>query len=293
MSANDQATSSSILDRRPPPPMVEPVNVRRVLPGLVLGLLGVISAVIGLLTADTLWFIPAAVCSLAAGIVSLLLAERLEEADAKVTQVGERVEQITVESDQMAARAARFEAEAIAAKTTLAENMRADSARRHALGTATEYDGVTDAETGLFNEPFFMSTLDKRVSTARRGLRPLATVLLEVVTDMETGQVPPPKLVAGVLLDTLRDADTACRLADGSFAMVLEDTPENGAVWTVERIRRCMTERLPDSTVWAGIACYPAHAFDAGQILTRATGALALAREWRQDRIEVATPADD
>jgi hypothetical protein len=42
-------------------------------------------------------------------------------------------------------------------------------------------------------------------------------------------------------------------------------------------------------TLWAGVACYPAHAFDAGEILTQADAALTAAREWRQDRIEVAT----
>ncbi len=268
------------------------MNVRRVLPGLGLGLLGVISAVVGLLTGQTGWFIPAALFSLAAGFAAVFLAERLERADATVSAVGERVEQITEESDQMAARAARFEAEAIAAKTTLAETMKADATRRQ-TGATTDYDGVTDEGSGLFNEPFFMCTMDKRVSTARRGLRPLSAVLVDTVSDLKTGERPPPSIVAGVLLDTLRDADTACRLDDGTYAMVLEDTPENGAVWTVERIRRCMADRLPGTTVWAGIACYPAHAFDAGQILTRASGALELAREWRQDRIEVAIPAQD
>jgi diguanylate cyclase (GGDEF)-like protein len=269
------------------------MNLRRLLPGVVLGLLGVGSAIAGLLTGQMLWFLPAAVCSLAAGMLSLVLAERLEVADAEITEVAGRAEHFEAESDQMAARAARFEAEALAAKTTLAETMRADALRRQTVGAATEYDGVTDAETGLFNEPFFMCTLDKRVSTARRGLRPLASVLVDVVTDIESHDRPPAKLVAGVLIDTLRDADTACRLDDGTFAMVLEDTPENGAVWTVERLRRCLGERVPGATLWAGVACYPAHAFDAEQILTRATGALKLAHEWRQDRIEVATPADD
>jgi diguanylate cyclase (GGDEF)-like protein len=268
------------------------MNVRRQLPGLILGLLGVAAAVVGLLTGESLWFIPAAICSLAAGMVSLVLAERLQVADAEVAEVAERAEHFEAESDQMAARAARFEAEALAAKTTLAESMRADAARRQDLGSP-DYDGVTDPETGLFNEPFFMCTLDKRVSTARRGLRPLASVLVEVVTDLEKGDRPPAKLVAGAIVDTLRDADTACRLDDGTFAMVLEDTPENGAVWTVERLRRCLGERVPGATLWAGVACYPAHAFDAEQILTRATSALKLAHEWRQDRIEVATPADD
>ena len=48
--------------------------------------------------------------------------------------------------------------------------------------------------------------------------------------------------------------------------MLLEDTPENGAVWTVERLRRRMADQHPDLTMWAGVACYPAHAFDAGEI---------------------------
>ena len=41
--------------------------------------------------------------------------------------------------------------------------------------------------------------------------------------------------------DTVREADIACRLdGDRCFGMVLEDTPENGAVWTVERFRRSL-----------------------------------------------------
>ena len=88
---------------------------------------------------------------------------------------------------------------------------------------------------------------------------------------------------------TLRDADTACRLDDGRFALILEDTPENGAVWTVERIRRALAGNEGGHTLWAGIACYPAHAFDAWELFDRAGSALDAAREWQQDRIEVAT----
>ena len=78
-------------------------------------------------------------------------------------------------------------------------------------------------------------------------------------------------------------------MADGSFALILEDTPENGAVWTVERIRRNLTSRHGHHTLWAGVACYPAHAFDVPAIIQQADAALDAAREWHQDRIEVAT----
>jgi hypothetical protein len=39
----------------------------------------------------------------------------------------------------------------------------------------------------------------------------------------------------------------------------------------------------------AGIACYPAHAFGSTELLQRATEALVAARDWNQDRIEVAS----
>ena len=61
------------------------------------------------------------------------------------------------------------------------------------------------------------------------------------------------------------------------------------AIWTMERIRRCLAEHHPSLTLWAGVACYPAHAFDVGAIIDRADVALTAAQDWHQDRIEVAT----
>src|SRR5207253_970247 len=68
------------------------VNLRRALPGLLVGLLGVAAAIVGLVTGRAWLYLPAAVCSLAAGLLSLLLAERLEEADARAEEVEERAE---------------------------------------------------------------------------------------------------------------------------------------------------------------------------------------------------------
>ena len=103
-----------------------------------------------------------------------------------------------------------------------------------------------------------------------------------------TSSPAPPERAAESIRETIRDADTACRLDDGSFAVILEDTPENGAVWTVERVRRNLVSRFGNHTMWAGVACYPAHAFSSAELLDQARIALDSAREWRQDRIEVA-----
>lgn len=267
---------------------------RRALPGFAAGLGGLAFSVLGLVT-EQVWLIGlAGTCALVAGLFTLGLAGRLRSTADDAREQLERAERLEEESDRMAARAAKFEAEAIVARNSLADAMRSEIASNRM--TPGKLAGITDAETGLFNEQFFVVTLDKRVSAARRGLRPLAVVLVEVVSGLGSeDETRPcdPKAVAGGILETLRDADTACRLDDGRFAMVLEDTPENGAVWTVERVRRRLAEQQSDQTMWAGVACYPAHAFDAAQILEQAQRALAAAKDWRQDRIEVATLPED
>jgi len=157
---------------------------------------------------------------------------------------------------------------------------------------------ITDP-TGLFSEDYFHIAVETRVSAARRHLRPVAIVLFDVVQGVRTGNPTrvAPEPVVQAIRTTLREADTACRLADGRFGFVLEDTPEDGAIWTVERLRRALSdsgevERDAPQTRWAGIACYPAHAFSASETLAKAQAAFEAAKDWPQDRIEVATASD-
>lgn len=141
-----------------------------------------------------------------------------------------------------------------------------------------------DGDSGLLNEEYFRAALPNRVATARRVLRPISIVLVRI----DDHSVAPQ--VGASLLETLRESDTACRLDDGGFALILEDTPENGAVWTMERLRRLLIEQGSDVVVWAGIAAYPAHALEAAVLLGLAERALADACQWTQSRIEVALP---
>ena len=123
-----------------------------------------------------------------------------------------------------------------------------------------------------------------------RHLRPVAIALIDIYEGLAGSGAGPanPGRAADSIRETVRDADTACRLADGTFAIILEDTPENGAVWTVERVRRNLVSRFGSHTMWAGVACYPAHAFSSDELMEQARLALVSAREWKQDRIEVA-----
>ena len=179
---------------------------------------------------------------------------------------------------------------------------------------------LIDPATGLYSERYLLVALEARIAAARRRLRPVSVVMMEVVVGVaagQTGQPQPaqhgqpglmdrngqltrpdhpgqptpadPQLVAAAVRSTLREADTASRTSEGRYVLVLEDTAENGAVWSVERLRSRLVGEHPDHTLWAGVACYPAHAFNLDEILDQAANALEAAKEWRQDRIEVAT----
>jgi GGDEF domain-containing protein len=217
--------------------------------------------------------------AIALAILTVRDRRRLTEAIAREQALADRILQLELEATHATLTAADIRA---------TEN-------DPDIETVDDIDGdegsLTDASTGLFNEQFFRVSLDTRVSAARRHLRPVAVVLVQVAEGVREGAPSPvaPDRVAEGVRATLRDADTACRLDDGRFALILEDTPENGAVWTVERVRRALALERPGQTLWAGIACYPAHAFDAWELFDRAANALEAAREWHQDRIEVAT----
>lgn len=149
---------------------------------------------------------------------------------------------------------------------------------------------LLDPGTGLFAEPFFLATVSWRLIACRRVLRPLALAIFEVVDGLPAGPVVPsdPQVVTAMIRSTLRTCDVAARMRDGAFGLMLEDTPEDGAVWAVERLRRALGTKPGSRTVRAGVACYPGQALTPTDILVAAKVAYAAAREWPQDRIEVA-----
>lgn len=160
-------------------------------------------------------------------------------------------------------------------------------------GNSGDDDPLLDPVTGLFNQHFFETSLPKRVSTARRGLRPLSVAAITVVVGHPIDQAltADPTVVAQAMLEVFREADTVAVTDDGLFIVLLEDTPEAGAVWTLERLRRHLIAQDPGHTMWAGVSCYPAYSFDASSLISQARSALDTARLWQQDRIEIAAHA--
>jgi diguanylate cyclase (GGDEF)-like protein len=223
------------------------------------------------------------VAGVAGAGAAALLSGATRSAEAEATAGRAKLDELQLELLAAEQRAAEAEA-----------NLAAVEGQPVTELSAEEAEALVDPVTGLYGDKFFAVTLASRVAAARRHLRPVAVVLVEVAAGVKDtdGVTADPTLVAAHITATLREADTACHLDGGRFGLVLEDTPENGAVWTVERVRRALSVERRDLTLWAGVACYPAHAFDADELLTRSAAALEAAKEWRQDRIEVATTSD-
>ena len=142
---------------------------------------------------------------------------------------------------------------------------------------------LRDPGSGLLNAAYFEVAVPARVEVARRALRPVSVVLLRT-----SGAVGETWECAAVVHRCLRAADTACQVAGDTIGLVLEETPEDGAMWTAERLRRGLEEAMPGATVWVGVATYPAHALDAGGLLAACHEALGAAAEWPSSCIVVA-----
>lgn len=241
----------------------------------------------------------AGVASLGAGLIGWMLARQIQDTermlDTERRQAAGLEETVTsqVQARLTAEDAVRSLGTELAA-TQASEVARAERVEEQIreevqLSGASARSAITDPDTGLYTETYFRAAVEARVAAARRHLRPVAVVLMEVTSgEGDSRSQAEAQIVADYVMATLRESDTACRTSKGLYALVLEDTPENGAVWTVERIRRRMSEENENLTLWAGVACYPAHAFEVRDLVGKASEALEAATEWHQDRIEVA-----
>lgn len=272
------------------------MNEQRLSVAIGLGIGGAVSGLVAAMTGDRRLATLAGLAGVGAAAAAMRAGRELSELEGRLSSMDEQVRQLET------AVAAQVQGRMTAEEAVGSLNTQLADAERRAGKTSasplvlnveavSSAGGLTDVRTGLFNHDYFLVSLDSRIAAARRHLRPVAIALIDVVHGRHGDDRPAadPKMVADCLRETLRESDTATRLRDGRYGVVLEDTPENGAIWTMERLRRRLAEEHPDITMWAGVACYPAHAFDVPALIDRADIALRCAHDWHQDRIEVAT----
>jgi diguanylate cyclase (GGDEF)-like protein len=249
----------------------------------------------------------AALCAglfgLALGVAALLLDAPLLGVLAGASALGGATAALalggSLRHESRSAFDARFEAARLAAEVTElreTQRVRETLAELPAFGSGAGTGGTpyVDSTTGLLDARYFEPALQSRVAAARRLLRPVSVVLLQVERDTTDPAAPRSRdavmrSFAAVLSSTLREADTACRLEGDRFALILEDTPEGGGVWAAERIRAGFArDGGPVQLLSAGVAAYPSHALDADDLLERAQRALGRARASGRGQVEIA-----
>jgi len=103
---------------------------------------------------------------------------------------------------------------------------------------------VTDELTGLFNRRFLNPALVKKTAAARRSGTRLSLLMLDVdhFKDFNDtyGHPEGDKVLAalgGLLIQTLREEDIACRYGGEEFVVILHNADLNAAMEAAERIR--------------------------------------------------------
>ena len=175
------------------------------------------------------------------------------------------------------------------------------SIRARAVGDGSPDELAADAFdpiSGLLRERFVAVLIQQRVAGARRRLHPVAVVALEadgLRGRDQAGIDAAMRSLGGVIRETLREADCACRVGDVVVIAALDDTTEEGARIAIERIQSGLRLATGDAglTVSAGIACYPTHALEAPDLVARAGQALLDARATGISRVAVAAPTSD
>lgn len=105
----------------------------------------------------------------------------------------------------------------------------------------------TDALTGLYNFRFLSETLPLEIERARRSLQPLSFIILDVdhfktFNDRwghDAGNLA-LQHIAGVVTQSLRKLDFACRFGGEEFAIILPNTDLRQAIGVAERLRECL-----------------------------------------------------
>jgi diguanylate cyclase (GGDEF)-like protein len=227
--------------------------------GFVAGTLGVVAGVAGAIAG---WafagLIAAAACATCAGVFAI--------------SIGRAAEEIAAAKEDARLKEAQHRANAAADERAAAEIV-ADQRRQ---------ESIVDVQSGLLDHRVFAVTFERKIAAARRHLRPLSLVLIDLSPGLPEDDAARDQALnrwGAVLSQTLRESDIACRVGESTVGIICEDTAEAGGVWVAERVQiGAASAGVRLGPVRAAVATYPNHGLRADEVLGRAWSALERAR---------------
>lgn len=164
---------------------------------------------------------------------------------------------------------------------------------------------VTDALTGLANRRKFHDVLAAEFEKAKRYKTPFSVVMLDIdffkkVNDSYGHQTGDGVLmeVAGIVLHSVREIDTACRFGGEEFVIIMPNTDKVQAMNSAERIRESVcSHKFPglekNITVSLGISGLPDSSISTQDALIKCSDlALYRAKQHGRNRTEIAEGKD-
>jgi diguanylate cyclase (GGDEF)-like protein len=220
------------------------------------------------------------------------------------SETAERVRGLQLGADDYLARPCD-PAELLArAKALLRNKQTHDKIRK--LQVSLEQMVVSDPLTGLHNRRYLMDRLTQEMQRADRHGDPLAFAMIDLdgfkpIND-QFGHVVGDKVLRAVgnaVARCVRVSDIAARYGGDEFAIILPQTPPEGAMRVVERVLRTISElTLQDSegksckvTASLGLAYYPAEDIETPEdLIHSADGALYGAKRSGKNRFSTVRP---
>jgi diguanylate cyclase (GGDEF)-like protein len=174
-----------------------------------------------------------------------------------------------------------------------------EDALRQAVQALRE-QSITDPLTGLYNRRYLLELLPRELMRAQRSGGALALIMVDLdhfkrINDgfgHEAGDLVLKRL-GGLLKQSVRGSDTACRYGGEEFLLVLPEAAAEGAAGRAEAIRRAVKSlalshlERPLGTITAslGVAVFPDDAADAETLLRAADEALYRAKNSGRDQV--------
>lgn len=170
---------------------------------------------------------------------------------------------------------------------------------RHRL----RHHSVRDGLTGLFNRRYLEDTLAREIHRSKRNKAPLGLILCDLdhfggFNDRHgfDGGDKVLQALAGLLQASFRGSDVCCRYDGGRFAVILPDASLANTQQRAEEIKDLVREisvtrrgeTLSAITASLGIAAYPEHASDVGEMIAAAESALFLTKQSGGNSVSVA-----
>jgi diguanylate cyclase (GGDEF)-like protein len=257
---------------------LRPDSYRGVAACAVLAVLAVAIGIVAVVADEAVLALAATVIGVAAAGIGSFLDVRRAHSDRSLLEA------------RAQARRLRRELQYLQAATAEAEQD--DAELPGDLGADTD-DWEIDPVSGLLRERHLPVLLQQVVAAARRKVLPVSVVFWEVDGLESASAAARDQAVTAlgaVAWRTLRESDALFRIGDVVAVAVLVDTAEPGALTVADRVREQLrSSPIGDSlTVSAGIACYPTHALDAAELVSRAGRALDAARANGHTRDHVA-----